>query len=335
MPSLADPGLLGVIDRSPTLATIVGGLVVMAIVALLSRVPKLKPIYSAVGRNITRIFKWLVSLRVNGAVKRASLRKAGYDERHSEVVAERAVVAEPSWKVDARDGLGERNLHWLENYGYEVFDVRLTCDPTYFLLEAEVFWQGGFGSNQPGGYIGKFFKGSATDLGKAEGVMFHVSWRDRNGDQRERDVLFPLEEIRAGRDEALAEEWTKGRAVGRAEALAEDRSPLPPPHPRWSFVDEGKNENDISSYRVINLMPGSVVFNARVEVSKKGLFHFSDPAFWPDLSGESEGSFCGRITDSGDYEGFTFTLHWLDQDRNAQSESWRVAQTKWPEESPF
>ena len=331
-------GVLGFIDQSPTLSAIVGGLVVVALVALvalLSRVPRLKPIYTAAGRGITRFFRWLASLRVNGAVRRASIKNAGYDERDSEIVAERAVVAQPSWKVDARDGLGERNLHWLENYGYEVFDVGLACDAEFFLLDAEVFWQGGFGSNQPGGYIGKFFKGVATERGQAKGVIFHVKWRDRNDDTHERDVLFPPQEIRAGKDEALAEEWAKGRAVGRAEVFAEDRPALPPPDPRWNFVDEGKGEDGISTYRVINLMPGSVVFNARVEVSQKGLFHFSDPAFWPDLAGESEGLFRGHITNSGDYEGFTFTLHWLDQGHDAQSESWRVAPTKWPEEPPF
>lgn len=148
-------------------------------------------------------------------------------------------------------------------------------------------------------------------------------------------MLFQPQEIRVGRDEALAEEWAKGRAADRVEALTEDRPTLPPPDPRWNFVDAGKGEDGISTYQVINLMPGSVVFNAPAEVSKKGLFHFSGPAFWPDLSGEFKGSFHGRITDSGDYEGITFTLHWLDQDHDAQSESWRVVRTKWPEESPF
>ena len=51
-----EPGLLRLIDQSPTLSAIVGGLVVVAIVALLSRVPKLKPIYKAVGRGIARFF---------------------------------------------------------------------------------------------------------------------------------------------------------------------------------------------------------------------------------------------------------------------------------------
>lgn len=39
-----EPGLLGLIDQSPTLYGIVGGLAVVAVVALLSRAPKLKPI---------------------------------------------------------------------------------------------------------------------------------------------------------------------------------------------------------------------------------------------------------------------------------------------------
>lgn len=129
-----DQGLLGLIDQSPTLSAIVGGLVVVAIVALLSRVPKLKPIYKSVGRAVARFLKWVWSWRINGRVKRDSLVQQGYDKRDAEVKAERARSPRPSWRISTDTPFGE-DVYFLNNSGWRVSDVRLDADPKFFTFD--------------------------------------------------------------------------------------------------------------------------------------------------------------------------------------------------------
>ena len=81
LPPSPDPGLLGLIDQSPTLATIVGGLIVAGILYGLSFVPRLKLAYKVVGLGAERILGWILGLRVNGTVKRDLLVQAGYDDK--------------------------------------------------------------------------------------------------------------------------------------------------------------------------------------------------------------------------------------------------------------
>lgn len=178
-----EPGLLGLIDRSPTLSAIVGGLVVVAIVAMLSRVPKLKPTYEAVGRAVARFFKWVWSWRVNGKVKRDSLVQQGYDKRDAEVKAERARSPRPSWRISTDTPFGD-DVYFLNNSGWRVSDVRLDADPEFFTFDGEAFFPGAFGDNNSGGSTGRQFRGEPTNRGRREGVTFTVTWIDQNGDEQ-------------------------------------------------------------------------------------------------------------------------------------------------------
>jgi hypothetical protein len=296
---------------------------------------------SLVWLNLGRAFAWLFSIKPMTRTARALLEQVGYERRSSEVAEERKRAFEPSWRIEARDSLGEKNLHWLNNDGFVVQDVSLTCDPEFFVLEGEVAWKGGFGSDTPGS-VGNFFRGIATELGKSEGVAFIVRWTDRYGDHHQRAVPLRPDEILAGHSEALDDQFAKGRVAGRAEVFAEKTPalpPPPPPEPRWVLTELAESKGRLVAYEIANLIPGSVALNARIDPSRKSAFRFDDAAFWPNLSGEASGVFRGRVTDSGAKAGFNLVLSWLDANRNQQTESWNVPATEaddvWNTATPF
>lgn len=228
--------------------------------------------------NVVIGFRWLLAIRPTTRRKREALEQNGYNLRSNEVATERSRVGQPIWKIDARDTVGQRNLQFLENTGSEASNVALTTDHELFTLDGDVFWTGPFTPHGPGRFVSKPFNGAPTERGKKEGVPFHVTWRDSNGDVHARDVMLPSEDIRAGRDEGLAEEYARGRNDGRAEALEERRPTLPPPDPRWKFEYFGETDS-IAKFRILNLMPNSIVYNARIEVSPTSYFQHRDPAF--------------------------------------------------------
>ena len=253
---------------------------------------------------------WIVNLRITTKNGRTALDRAAYERRSAEVEAERTKALEPTWRIDARDKLGSgQDFYWLENYGYEVYDVSLVSDPAYFRTEGDVNWDGSFGNDSPGSYIGQWFKGLPTAAGNAEGVTFDVKWSDRNGDKHERSVFMAPEEIRAGRDAVADEAWARGRADGRKELLEEQdklRSELLK-RPRWSVTRDG------GGFRLMNAAEGTMALAVTLDVEDHRKFVFTSSAQWTDMNGQASETFAGRAQAGGAYEGITFEVSWTDQ----------------------
>lgn len=280
-----------------------------------------------------RPFKWLIGLRITTMRSRNLIEAAGYDRRSTELATERKGARQPRWRISAQDRLsGLVNVHWLENSGYEAFDVALTCDPELFTLDGEVFFRGGFGTNSPGGSIGKQFLGAPTERGRTEGVTFRISWRDENQNQWDKDVFMPPEEIRLGHDDAVEE----ARAVGWKEGYAEAKSVfeqaevsasqsekpvLPRPKPRWKLTHVDGEGSGARTYRLANLMSKSIAYNVRIDLVE-GKFNFLDEAFWEDLSGNGVGTFRGAMPDT--YLGATLSLSWLDENQGVHTQRFKL-----------
>ncbi|WP_022884688.1 hypothetical protein [Glaciibacter superstes] len=148
---------------------------VVAGVALIVASLVVPPWRRLIWNNVAKDVKWFFAIRPITRRKKELLEQAGYDRRSGEVAAERTSVPQPSWRIDARDAFGERNVHWLNNQGYAVTDVALSCNPEFFALDGDVFWKGTFGSDSSGGSIGSWFKGVTTERGRTEGVTFGVT----------------------------------------------------------------------------------------------------------------------------------------------------------------
>lgn len=277
-----------------------------------------------------RPIKWISGLRVTTSKVRMAIEEAGHQRRSEEVAIERARSLQPAWKVSARDRLfGHTNLFWLENSGYEVFDVSLTCAPEYFTLEGEVFFGGGFGTNAPGGHVGKQFFGAPTERGRIEGVPFLVTWRDRNGDKCEREIFMPPEEILLGHDDAVEEArmngWKEGYAA-RVEAEQSDASPsvkavppLPLPAPRWRIYRDSDDEN---KFHLQNTVKRSVAKEVRLESPNLG---FWDGAHWEDASDVVLHDFHATFVDvdfSNDAIGVL--VYWYDENHQQKWENLRL-----------
>ncbi|MBX3093608.1 MAG: hypothetical protein KF680_03580 [Cryobacterium sp.] len=275
---------------------------------------------------IPRTLAWVFSLRIISHTGRHALEQSGYDRRSAEVAVERATTREPKWHFDARDNLGEEFFYWLENRGAMVTDVSITCDPEMFLLDGDTSWPGVFGDERANAYEGKRFKGVPTERGEAEGVIFHVTWHDNNGDPFERDVVMPPAEFRAGKAEALNEAFARGRAEGRADALAENEAKppsIPLPRPRWHLDTHGPSKGKFAKlgaieFHLANGVPTSVAYRVRVD-GESGCRVVGNGT-WADLSGESKALFEALVDDDAYLFGLAVRVAWLDENGREHSE---------------
>lgn len=265
----------------------------------------------AIWGNARRFIKWAATIRPLTAAQRTDLDQSGYARRSAEVDAERANPFDPVWKIDVRDSLGFAHTYFLENSGFEVWEVTMTCDPEFFVLKQEAHFPGGLGTDQRNGYVASPFFGAPTDRGKAEGVIFHIKWKDRHGDWHERDVVLPPDEILAGRDVELSDAFNRGFSEGRAQGNS-DPAPLPLPSPRWSVYAD--NSGDHQDWILRNSVPRSVAREVRIE--SDGDLHIIDAGHWADLSGGDEGalgSFQGTLSRRGEESGVVFNITWYDE----------------------
>lgn len=292
---LPDPGLLGLIDQSPTLSAIVGGLVVVAIVALLSRVPKFKPAYKSAGRSIARFFKWVWSWRINGKVKRDSLVQQGYDKRDAEVKAERARSPRPSWRISTDTPFGE-DVYFLNNSGWRVSDVRFDADPGFFTFDGEAFFLGAFGDNNSGGSTGRQLRGEPTARGRREGVTFTVTWIDQNGDEQPQT---------AGGD-------LPGTVVMPPKPLK------PVVQPTWQ-IGRPKQSPGKDIYVLANGAEGSITNNVVIDADPN-YFTFILKRELGDLAGIRVLRFAGRPTDGGAAFGVDTTVTYEDANGDQHSD---------------
>lgn len=286
-PPPIEPGLLGWIDQSPTLATVLGGLILAAILYGLSFVPKFKPAYKVIAQGIALFFKWVWSWRVNGKVKRDSLVQQGYDKRDAEVKAERARSPRPSWRISTDTPFGE-DVYFLNNSGWRVSDVRLDADPEFFTFDGEAFFPGAFGDNNSGGSTGRQIRGEPTDRGRREGVTFTVAWIDQNGDEQPKT---------AG-----------GDLPGTVALLPKPLKPVIPP--TWQ-IGKPKSTGDKDIYVLANGAPGSVTNNVVIDAGPE-YFTFMVKKDLGDLVGPGYLPFAGRPTDGGIAFGVTFWVTYED-----------------------
>jgi len=151
--------------------------------------------------------------------------------------------------------------------------------------------------------------------GKLLGVSTLATQKDLDQAKAIRDLA---EQESAGRHKKeLRQEYERGWKDGK-EATQPAKSPLPPPAPRWTLIQMASKGRE-RTFRVKNLMPGSVANNVRMETREGNVVLWQDAAFWPDLSGEATGDFKVKLTDAGSYSAFTFRMSWLDEfqkDRN-------------------
>lgn len=115
----------------------------------------------------------------------------GFAARSAEVAAERAATRlEPTWRV-ARIEEVEQGEFILYNSGWMVGNVLVDAPRDQFIFDGDPpMFKGDFGSDAPGGSIGKRFYGHPTQKGSAEGVSFSISWTDKNLDKHTRTVRF-------------------------------------------------------------------------------------------------------------------------------------------------
>ena len=264
--------------------------------------------------------KWLAGLGVLTTKKRANLVQQGADQRSREVATQRAQVRQPAWTIDARDALGERNLFWLNNSGGVATEVRLSADPDFFKTEGDVYWQAFNSAGGMGSSVGAWFKGYATDRSNAEGVEFAVTWLDAYGDSQEKVVRLSPKEIRAGREEALQEEWAKGRSYGRQEMLEESYSSVPAPKPRW-LIRQGP---DFETFVIENRVERSLAREVHLESTE---FEFRDGAHWKDLSGKTTEQFAGVPT--AYKNSIEIRVEWYAESSALQTEIVNVDLTDW------
>ena len=290
-----DPGLLGLIDQSPTLSAIVGGLVVVALVALLSRVPKFKPAYKTAGRGIARLFKWVWSWRINGKVKRDLLVQQGYDKRDAEVKAERARSPRPSWRISTDTPLGE-DVYFLNNSGWRVSDVCLDADPGFFTFDGEAFFPGAFGDNNSDALTGRQLRGEPTARGRREGVTFTVTWIDQNGDEQPQT---------AGGD-------LPGTVVMPPKPLK------PVVQPTWQ-IGRPKQSPSKDIYVLANGAEGSITNNVVIDADPN-YFTFILKRELGNLAGIGVLRFAGCPTDGGVAFGVDFTVTYEDANGDQRSD---------------
>ena len=306
-----------IVKAKPSPVSYLVGIATMGLAATMI----IRPWRSAVWGSLRRAWGWFLAIRPVTRRMRIALSASGYERRSLEVTAERTGVPEPRWRIEAQDTLGHRNLQFLENTGQRVWDVTLTCDPEYFSLDGEVFFSGSFGPGIAGHFESRPFKGAPTERGKAEGVIFHLTWRDDNRDLHERGVTFAPEAIRAGRDEALDEAHQKGVGHGRQLAADEAAARVPLPAPRWdvdvlNWYPQANPHHVLAEVELHNRMPESVATRVRIETGQVEA-RVTSSAYWADLSGLTTEKFVVSINGTST-DGTPLIIEWHDENSEKQ-----------------
>ncbi|TPW78505.1 hypothetical protein [Schumannella sp. 10F1B-5-1] len=252
---------------------------------------------------------------------------AGYTARSKEVADERAavVINEPAWAIDAKDSFfGDEAMFWMTNRGAEAWDVVVTAPDELFRMSGDVFFQGRWNPSTGGSSTARWFRGTATERGRNEGVVFRVSWRDPNGDEHSRDV-FMLPEALTAPIESREVAFARGHAAGLAEARSSstpetpvppDLPPLPLPAPRWSIHED--NTGDEMDFVLRNSVARSVALEVRIEPDED--LRLASAGHWENVSGENTASFAGSLSDRGYEHGVRFFVSWYDEMHSARTE---------------
>lgn len=288
-------GLFDAIDQSPLLAgilaTVIGGLVL----ALLYRIPKLKPLFAAVGGAVKRAAIWVIGIRPTTRDGREALRLAGYDQRDDEVKKERAHSPRPNWRVSHRNG---DDFIYVHNSGYPVKDVVVHADESLFIFAdgaTQGFINGTLGDSFPGSSPGRQVSGQLTKEGRQKGVEFRFAWTDQNGD------LQPHARPDLPSSATLA--------------------PLPLQsivQPTWQIGTPAQSPaKDI--WALANGAAGSVTKNVRIDADAN-LFTFMLKKELGDLEGIGVLRFAGRPTEAGTHLGVDFHVTYEDANGEERTE---------------
>lgn len=142
------------------------------------------------------------------------------------------------------------------------------------------------------------------------------------------DLHREVEQLKAVRGPKIDIEANRRAAMAGVKSSVQP-TPLPAPEPRWKFLGTSTSDdvlNEVYRFKVVNLMPGSVVLNARMDNNPNtyGSFSFDDAAFWPDLSGEAEGEFTGEVVGTDESGHVTLVLSWFDENHAQQTKNWLI-----------
>lgn len=321
--------------QSPLGATIVGGLIVTAlggaVTGVVARAKKIqyRELWVRIGRWVRG--SWPVTTRryerdVAGAHQR------GVDAEKAKIAAEREVVPQPYWYVNA-SRFDDPDRLMLFNSGYAAWDVSVTADPELLVLEGEVFFRGAFGSDSRGAGTGKHFGAIPTDKAKAEGAVVQITWRDKNQDRHTRDVHVPASVFARALDAALESKFQDGRRAGLAEAFEEQEAR------RTQFVEEirwnmirlsGSGEAAMlvarqpeQAFRLRNSASGSTARNVKVS-AKSQFFQFSEGGQWVEVKPKTFVDFKGLATNGAGYSGLDFSVVWIDDQGESHSAEYHV-----------
>jgi hypothetical protein len=313
-------------DQSPVLAgilgTVIGGLILATILALLallwSRIRRI-PFRQVVGSAWKRVrglagFRPVTIRRLRREVSEA--KAEGFKERDDAVAAERQSPRPPSWRLRYDSYMGrdenDNDVFWLTNMGFPVSEIEVTGNPAHIVFPRRVVFTGADNGT------GQGFAGNITDLGRAEGVTLHITWRNQYGDPGEFDYRLESEDI-AGlgletRPQAYERGKTEGIEEGRAAGIEAGRQAMraeidnqrarPPKKARWLVLRDPESPKD--GWVLINMAEGTVA--TEVELDADIDFKFWSATGWDDLSGIANGKFQGYTNNPVTF----FTVEWND-----------------------
>lgn len=312
------------INTSPLGSAIAAGLVVLFIGWLASIVYKRakgQSLWPRLWLGLRNAAKWTAGIRVSTARGRMSLDAEGYNRRVSELEVERDRAPQPAWRFDTKSSFGMSDAIFLTNHGYQVFDVEVTWDDAAFTALGEVFFPGSFSTN-----TGKWFQGTPTASGLSDGVTFHVAWRDKMGNEYERDVLMPSDDLRAGPERLLKERHSEGAKEGYQRGLQDHAESVllsvPPPMPRWSIhwgPGSWSTEGGLMEVVVRNAMPESTAHGVRID-SMDSNTSVADAGYWQQMHGEGNRTCTVRVHAGGVTQECRFRLTWRDHNGDEMAE---------------
>ena len=197
--------------KLPAWTYVVVGLLLFAGVSAILPASR-RAVWVTAPKAILRGFLWLISLRPISGPGRAKLEAKGRAAAMKEVAEARKRAGKPSFHVreDESRSLGVQHRHWLLNRGQPVSDIHVTADEAFFHIDGEIRRHGTLAQDRMFS-----FEGEATERGATEGVKFHATWVDENGDPDEGTFTFPPEDVQQYRDRALQHEHHKGVVEGR------------------------------------------------------------------------------------------------------------------------